>query len=135
MFNIMTTVCDDSGCQYAGCVNCVTKYTSLATIEDTEPKDRVARAKRHLEQSTERVKKTRIQARADQLRMEYLLSKERLDQCVLAIAQAEDVMDTGNKLKDEGRRANMKRMLDKRQLLLMKVVEAEEAILDVQDDE
>ena len=99
-------------------------------MSESEPEDRVSRAKRHLDQSNERVKKARIQAKKDHLQAQFLQAKERLDQAVLAVLQTEDMHElTG----DRGI-SDLSRLRDKRQLLLIRVVEAEEAILDYNED-
>jgi hypothetical protein len=97
--------------------------------------DRVARGQRLLQQSNERVKKARIQAKRDQLQAEFLASTLRLDQANLALAQAEEFMDTCPVRLIKGKQQNITRLQDKRQLFLMEALKAEEAILDYDKDE
>lgn len=112
-----------------------TTEADLDAQETSPPSDRVARAKRALEDSERRVKKARVEAKRDQLRMNYVLLQERLDQCVLAVQQAEEAMDNCPVFMIKAKQQNMQRLQDKRQLILMELLEAEEAILDYQEDE
>lgn len=107
-----------------------------APVLDTQATDnsRVGRAKRVLEQTTRRVKKARIQATADQLRAKLLDAQLRLDQCTLALMQAEETKDKVP-MKARGVRLRIKILQDKQALFLAAVLDAEEAVLDFTDDE
>lgn len=112
--------------------------TSEASVDSTDqdpPSDRVERAKRCLDESVERVKRARIQAKRDQLRLNHQLCQERLDQVVLSLQQAEEALDDCPVRVLSARLQNVKRLHDKRQLFVLQVVEAEEAILDYEEDE
>lgn len=112
-----------------------TDEADLDAQETNPPTDRVARAKRALEESERRVKKARVEAKRDQLRMKYVLWQERLDQCVLAIEQKQEDMEDCPVRLIKAKQQDLQRLQDSRQLILTKLVEAEEAILDYQEDE
>lgn len=100
---------------------------------DCVPMDRVSRGKRLLEQSLERVKRVRIEKTKITLQQEFLAARERLDTCVYMILKCEDqLQETPFK---KAQQQNLNRLQDKRQLFLMKVIEAEEALLDFTGDE
>ena len=112
-----------------------TDETNVDTQETNPPIDRVARAKRALEASEQRVKKARIDTKRDQLRLDHQLAMERLDHCIRLIHQAQDELDTCPVFMIKAKQHNINRLQDKRQLALMSVLKAEEKILDFDQDE
>lgn len=101
-----------------------------ATPSVSPVEDHLTRGKRLLEQSTHRVKKARLQAKKDMLQLRFLEAKERLDQCQLTLIQAEESLDDCPLRLLNAKTQNVMRIKDKRQLFLMDVIKAEEAILD-----
>lgn len=122
----MPSNCNGDNCDILGCVDCVSFLASRATVLPTPSSDRVSRAKRHLEQSNERVKKARMQARKDLLAFQFLQAKQELDERNLELMQWED----GTLHNQQFKTYNIDKCRDKRQLALYAVVKAEEAILD-----
>lgn len=96
---------------------------------------RVSRAKRLLDESTERVNVARKKARRDFLKLQVLGCKQRLDEAVLRVLQFKEnpprhfINNPKEKLK------KLQIFEDRRQICLLQLVEAEEEILDESDDE
>lgn len=96
---------------------------------------RVSRAKRLLDESTERVNVARKKARRDFLKLQVLGCKQRLDEAVLRVLQFQEnppqhfINNPREKLK------KLQVFEDRRQICLLQLVEAEEEILDESDEE
>lgn len=118
-----------------GCVDCVSSDTQRLSITLPPVEDRVARGKRLLEQSMERVKRVRREKKKITLQHEFLKAQDRLDSCVYALQNAEEKLASTSSTIHRGAQQNIKRLQDKRQLFLLDVIKAEEAILDFDEEE
>lgn len=133
----MSTCCKGEDCNIIGCVECITCLfrTQVQTLTELPAQDRVARGKRLLEQSNERVKRVRLEKKKIILQHELIKARDRLDSCVFALQNAEEKFETCPLTMHSRVDQNIKRLKDKRQVLLLDVIKAEEAILDFNEDE
>ena len=112
-----------------------TKLDEEAAGQPPAVEDRVARAKRCLDQSIARVKKARIEVQSRTLQARFAEAQQQLDRANLQLMIAEETLEQAHPLNTDFRLANKKKMQERRQLALIHLVEAEEAILDNQEDE
>lgn len=116
----------------------IRKGVAAIDLDNSTPKEtRVMRAKRLLEESTERVEIARKKARRDLNRFNVMQCKENLDKAVLTLIQFEE--DPPRHMTEEkdptAFRRKQRQLQDHRQMCLMKLVDAEEVVLDESDEE